>query len=313
MSRYDDQLRQLQAQCARKKRLEATAAELRAQQSTYTARAQELEQSFREEQADVDRLEGRSLSAFFYNVIGKMDEKLAQEKQEAYAARVKYDAVARELAGIEEDLCRCEAELDTLRDCERRYAAVLQEKTQAVKAAGGATAAQILRLEERAAYLESQRRELEEAYAAGQDALSTIEQIEDSLSSAEGWGTWDLVGGGLITDLVKYSHLDAAQASVECLQSQLRRFKTELADVTIDADFQVSIDGFLRVADYLFDGIFADWAVLDQIHHSQEQVETTRSQICTLVNHLQDLLDQTAGEAAGLQNEIGHLVASVPM
>ena len=150
MSRYDDQLRQLQAQCARKKRLEATAAELRAQQSTYTARAQELEQSFREEQADVDRLEGRSLSAFFYNVIGKMDEKLAQEKQEAYAARVKYDAVARELAGIEEDLCRCEAELDTLRDCERRYAAVLQEKTQAVKAAGGAAAAQILRLEERA-------------------------------------------------------------------------------------------------------------------------------------------------------------------
>ena len=53
---------------------------------------------------DVDRLEGRSLSAFFYNVIGKMDEKLTQEKQEAYAARVKYDAAARELAGIEEDL-----------------------------------------------------------------------------------------------------------------------------------------------------------------------------------------------------------------
>lgn len=313
MSRYDDQLRQLQAQCARKKRLEATAAELRAQQSTYTARAQELEQSFREEQADVDRLEGRSLSAFFYNVIGKMDEKLAQEKQEAYAARVKYDAVARELAGIEEDLCRCEAELDTLRDCERRYAAVLQEKTQAVKAAGGGTAAQILRLEERAAYLESQRRELEEAYAAGQDALSTIEQIEDSLSSAEGWGTWDLVGGGLIADLAKHSHLDEAQASVEFLQSQLRRFKTELADVTIDADFQVSIDGFLRVADYLFDGIFADWAVLDRIHQSQAQVQNTKTQIYRVLNYLQTLMEQTAMERADLQREIEGLVSSVPM
>lgn len=313
MSRYDDQLRQLQAQCARKKRLEATAAELRAQQSTYTARAQELEQSFREEQADVDRLEGRSLSAFFYNVIGKMDEKLTQEKQEAYAARVKYDAVARELAGIEEDLCRCEAELDTLRDCERRYAAVLQEKTQAVKAAGGATAAQILRLEERAAYLESQRRELEEAYTAGQDALSTIEQIEDSLSSAEGWGTWDLVGGGLIADLAKHSHLDEAQASVEFLQSQLRRFKTELADVTIDADFQVSIDGFLRVADYLFDGIFADWAVLDRIHQSQAQVQNTKTQIYRVLNYLQTLMEQTAMERADLQREIEGLVSSVPM
>ncbi len=313
MSRYDDQLRQLQAQCARKKRLEATAAELRTQQSTYTARAQELEQSFREEQADVDRLESRSLSAFFYNVIGKMDEKLTQEKQEAYAARVKYDAVARELAGIEEDLRRCEAELDTLRDCERRYAAVLQEKTQAVKAAGGAAAAHILRLEERAAYLESQRRELEEAYAAGQDALSTIEQIEDSLSSAEGWGTWDLVGGGLIADLAKHSHLDEAQASVEFLQSQLRRFKTELADVTIDSDFQISIDGFLRVADYLFDGIFADWAVLDRIHQSQGQVQNTKTQIYRVLNYLQTLMEQTATERAGLQREIEGLVGSVPM
>ena len=158
-------------------------------------RAKELEQVFREEQADVDRLEGRSLSAFFYNVIGKMDEKLTQEKQGAYAARVKYDAVARELAGIEEDLRRCEAELHSLHDCESRYAAVKLEKTQAVKAAGGDTAEKILNLEERVSYLKSQERELKEAVAAGQDALATAEQIADNLNSAENWGIWDLAGG----------------------------------------------------------------------------------------------------------------------
>ena len=42
----------------------------------------------RQEQADVDRLEGHSLATFFYQVIGKMDEKLDKERQEAYAARV---------------------------------------------------------------------------------------------------------------------------------------------------------------------------------------------------------------------------------
>lgn len=71
MCRYDEKLRELQIQCARKKKLEAAVEELRAQRDTYTAHARELEQRFREEQADVDRLEGRSLSAFFYNVIGK--------------------------------------------------------------------------------------------------------------------------------------------------------------------------------------------------------------------------------------------------
>lgn len=86
MMGYDTQLRALQAQCARKKKLEAAAEELLAQQADYAARTRDLEQVFREEQADVDRLEGRSLSAFFYSVLGKMDEKLTKEQQEAYAA-----------------------------------------------------------------------------------------------------------------------------------------------------------------------------------------------------------------------------------
>lgn len=313
MRHYDEELCQLQTQCARKKKLETAMAELRAQRDTYSVRAQELEQIFRKEQADVDRLEGRSLSAFFYNVIGKMDEKLTQEKQEAYAARVKYDAVARELAGIEEDLRRCEAELNSLYDCESRYAAVLLEKTQAVKAAGGETAEKILNLEERVTYLESQERELKEAVAAGQDALSTAEQIADSLNSAENWGMWDLAGGGLFADLAKHGHLDDAQSSVEHLQFKLRRFKTELADVTIDADFQVSIDGFLRVADYFFDGIFADWAVLDRIHQSQNQVQDTKNQIHSVLNYLQTLIDHAAAEKADIQRQIEHLVDSVPM
>lgn len=104
--------------CPGKKKLETCIAELYTQRNTYSARAQELKESFLKEQADVDRLEGRSLSAFFYNVIGKMDEKLTQERQEAYAAQVKYDAVARELAGIEEDLERYQAELYSLQNCE---------------------------------------------------------------------------------------------------------------------------------------------------------------------------------------------------
>ena len=321
MDRYDEQLCKLQAQCARKKKLETCIAELCTQRNTYSARAQELKESFLKEQADVDRLEGRSLSAFFYNVIGKMDDKLTQERQEAYAAQVKYDAVARELAGIEEDLERYQAELHSLQNCEARYIAVLREKTQAVKANGGDIAQQILRLEERTAYLESQNRELEEAFAAGQGALATTDQIMDSLDSAESWGTWDLVGGGVFSDVIKHGHLDLAkhsrldeaQACVESLQSQLRRFKTELADVTIAADFQVNIDGFLRVADYFFDGLFADWAVLDQIHQSQDQVQNTRNQICSVLDYLQTLMDQTTEEKTRLQQEIERLVSSVPM
>lgn len=313
MNCYDEQLRQLQAQCARKKKLEAAAAELRDQRDTYTVRAHELEQILQKEQADVDQLECGSLTAFFYNVIGKMDEKLTKEKQEAYAAQVRYNAVARELTGIESDLRKCETELATLFDCESRYATVLKEKAQALKNAGGMTAEEILKLEERSAYLESQQQELREAIHAGQVARKAADNVLSSLNRAEGWGTWDLFGGGLMSDMIKHSHLDDAQASVEFLQSQLRRFKTELADVTITANFQVNVDGFLRVADYLFDGFFADWAVLERIHHSQDQVQNTKDQICSVLEYLQALTDQTAAEKADIQRKTEQLVGSAPM
>lgn len=313
VSYYDEQLRLLQDQCARKKKLEAARRELHRQRDTLTGQVEELKQVMVEEQEDVDRLEGRSLAAFFYHVVGKMDEKLTEERQEAYAAKVKYDAAARELAGVEMDLQRCESELDRLQGCEARYQAVLDEKIQAVKNQGGETAAKILQMEERAAYLESQKKELREAIEAGNAALSSTDKILSSLDSAEGWGTLDLFGGGLISDLAKHGHLDDAQEAVERLQSQLRAFKTELADVTINADLQVSIDGFLRFADYFFDGLLADWTVLDQIHQSQDQVQATRTQICSVLDHLRTMMADADREIAANQNEMETLVHSVPM
>lgn len=308
MKFYDEQLQKLQERIARKRQLEAQVSELHTQHSTLSAHVQELEAIKTQERADVDKLEGRSLAAFFYHVIGKMDEQLNKEREEAYAARVKYDAAARELSAVEGELARYEAELADLHDCERQYDTVLKEKADAVKAAGGTAAEEILKAEERLAFLDSQSRELQEAVSVGSSALSTTDQVLSSLDSAEGWGTWDLLGGGLISDLAKHSHLDEAQDNIERLQSQLRRFKTELADVRISADMQVNVDGFLRFADYFFDGLFADWAVLDKISQSQERVRSTRCQIESVLSRLDGMQRSVEREQAQLQNKLDSLV-----
>ena len=286
---YDTALQQLQEQVARCHRLLTMTAELRRQRETFAARALKLGDIMRNEQADVDRLEGRSLTAFFYNVIGKMDEKQDQERREAYEARVKYDAAAHALAEVEEELRRSEAELDALRGCEERYQAALRKKSDAIKAGGGERAEQILRQERNLVSLESQKRELDEAITAGRAALRTTENVLSNLDDAEGWGTWDLIGGGLLTDMAKHSRLDEAQRLIESLQSQLCRFKTELADVAVYADIQVSVEGFLRFADCFFDNLFTDWAVLDHIKQSQEQVRGTRNQIQSVLSRLESL------------------------
>lgn len=313
MTHYDEQLQALQEKIARAKQLGSKIAELKNQRNTLRDEVSYLSAIKFREEADVDRLEGRTLVAFFYNVIGKMDEKLDQERQEAYAARIKYDAAARELAAVEQELCRYEREFDKVRSYQKQYDALFAEKAAAVKLAGGESVAQLLQLEEQYGAQEHQRRELQEAVYAGNSALSSARRVLDSLGSAEGWGAFDLLGGGLVSDIAKYSHLDQAQVYIEQLQSDLRRFKTELADVQITADLQVSVDGFLRFADYFFDNIFTDWAVMDKISRAKIQVENTQSNISQVLHRLNHLLNEAENRQRSIKAEIDQLVRNTQL
>lgn len=308
MAFYEERLDQLQQQIYRRRQLDSQRTELRAQKDALSAQLRDLEYAQRTEQADVDRLEGRTLSAFFAALTGRRGEKLDKERQEAYAAAVKCDAAARALAAVEADIQRLERERSALRDCEAQYQEALDEKAAAVKASGRPEGAELLALEQRLAALEAQQKELREAQDAGRRALGLTEDILNALQSAEGWGAWDLLGGGLVADLAKHSRLDEAQERVELLQDALRRFKTELADVEVQADMQVSIDGFLRFADYFFDGLFADWAVLDRIQQSSAQVRHTRTQIEELLAQLGRLADAAAQEHAAAKARAEQLV-----
>ena len=111
MSYYDEQLQQLQQQIIRKKQLKNMLADLRYQHQAVIAEVKQLNEIKLEEQSDVKRLEGRSLAAFFYGVIGKMGRKLTQERREAYQASVKYDMAARQLHLLRK----------TLKVCRNRY------------------------------------------------------------------------------------------------------------------------------------------------------------------------------------------------
>lgn len=308
MASYDDRIQQLRQKIARKKQLEVVLNDLRDQEWSLKHAERQLKAVMDREQMDVDRLEGRSLAAFFYSVVGKMDEKLTKEKQEAYAARVKYDAAARELSELEEDLQRKEAEFAALHGCEEEYQQLLREKLEQLKAAGGETGAAILRLEEKLANLEHQKKELREADGAGRDALAAADAVLSKLDSAQGWAAWDMVGGGMLSDIAKYSRLDEAQNAVETLQIQLRRFKTELADVTIETDMQVGVEGFLRFADYFFDNLFTDWAVMDQINQSMNQVSKTRTQINSVLRGLEDVQRATERDWAETREKLDRLI-----
>ena len=311
MNHYDDNLSQLQQRVTLKKQLEAKLDDLRNQRRIFEKKATELREEHCNEQSDVDRLEGRSLANYFYQIIGKLDDKLDQERREVYAAKVKLDSAERELAAVECESQEIQSQLQELAGCEEAYAAALERKRNAVTSSGTPAGAEILETEERIVFLESQKREIREAMSAGRSALGTADSVLSELEEADGWNTWDMFGGGgIITHMAKHSHLDDAQEKVEQLQGKLRNFKTELADINIHADMQVNIDGFLRFADYFFDGLFADWAVGDQISESQSSVRKVKSQINTALTKLAGLETNADSEISSLKARVEELLVN---
>ena len=111
--------------------------------------------------------------------------------------------------------------------------------------------------------------------------------------------------------MMKYSKLDDAQCLVEGLQHQLRCFKTELSDVTIDSEMNVQIDGFLQFADFFFDNLFTDWSVLMKIQKSKQQVEQTEGQIERLLEELLKMKENVAKEREQTQSELDKLIVEV--
>lgn len=299
----------LQQKVAMKMPLEAKLNELHNQRREYERDVISLRVVFRKEQEDVENLEGRSLANYFFQVVGKLDEKLDQERREVYAAKVKLDAAERELAGIEGDIQDIQSQLAEIRIAEAQYKEELEKKRAALKASGTAAADQIIEIEQKIAALEAQKKEIKEAISAGYSARGTADRILSELEDADGWNTWDMIGGGgIITHMAKHSHLDEAQDLVSDLQSKLRHFKTELADIQITANMQVNIDGFLRFADYFFDGLFADWAVGDKISQSMNSVSSTKSQINRTLDKLSSMESATSSEITRLKLQLDDLV-----
>lgn len=217
----------------------------------------------------------------------------------ALAAKLQYDQAQRDLEDLDGRIGVLLREKDGLRIDRIRRDALLEEKGELLKALGGETGARLARLDQQLDELEHQRREVGEAISAGRTAESALSAVLDSLDSAEDWGTWDMLGGGLMATMAKHEHLDDARAGIGWAQQCLSRFRTELADVRDMEIPQVQIGEFATFADYFFDGFFTDWYIQSRINDAQRGVEAVDSRVCEVLNRLQWMDQELAEEQDG--------------
>ena len=263
------------------------------------------------EEEDVKRLEKASISNFFIELSGRMGEKMNQERREAYAAATRYHAAAAELENIEKTVAAKRKEYDDYGNCEKELEEAVAEAVEAVKTSGqnDETAERIIGLEQKMLEQDNKIRELEEAIIAGKTASEYIAPVMKNLDSAENWGAFDIFGGGLLASIAKHEKLDQAQYEMENLQKHLNTFRTELADVSINADIQISMDEFSRFADWFFDGFFVDSFFLDKIQKIQTQVYDLQHQIYNLIDHMEAALRQAEAEKSRLKAALEQIVA----
>ena len=117
-----------------------------------------------------------------------------------------------------------------------------------------------------------QKREIQEAIAAGKEARRHLEATERLLNSAANWGIWDIIGGGFLVTGAKHWRLrDAKEASAKA-EKACRSFARELRDVVPFMDVNLEIEPFLKFADFFFDGFIADVMVQSRINRMLSDV-----------------------------------------
>lgn len=129
-------------------------------------------------------------------------------------------------------------------------------------------------------------REKREAVDAGYRALQSLRNAQTELNSAKNWGLLDLLGGRMLTGLIKHSKMEKAQQYMEQAKYDLSLFSKELNDVNMASDLNIDVGGFLSFADFFFDGVVADWLVQSKINEARRQVDRAIQMVQQIINRL---------------------------
>ncbi|PKM72548.1 MAG: hypothetical protein CVU91_09175 [Firmicutes bacterium HGW-Firmicutes-16] len=293
---------------ARLHKIYSMISQLEAELGPLEQKEHELKKALEKENLDVEKLKNRSISSVLFSILGSLDKHIQKENAEALAAKLKYDQALRDVEDIEHKISNLYAERSKYVNCQSEYDSFFEQKKELLMRDNAETAQKIMELTEEIGSSKIKVKETREAIIAGNNVLSSLNSVLCSLDSAAGWGTWDMLGGGLISDLAKHSNIDNAKYEIENTQRLIMEFKTELADVKISSDIGIHIDGFSKFADFFFDGIFADWNMQTKINRSWESVLTVKIQVESVISKLKDMLANDENRINSLETEINSLI-----
>lgn len=305
----NNELKKLKQEIYRCQNIDTMLKNLREQLQEQEKKQISLEYKLEKENLDVEKFSKMSITNIFYAILGSREDQVEKERREVLAAQLKLDDVNKQIIETKEQISKFQLERSKVSDATSRYNELYENKYNSLKEMDLGHSEKILEIENEIASYKSNLKEIKEAIIAGKSVLISLDKVDKSLNSAESWGTWDLLGGGgLITNLAKHDHIDNAKDAVSEVQTRLNRFTTELTDVKVSSSITIDISGFIKFADFFFDGLISDWIVQSKIRDSQQSVKNVRSEVNKVLNNLLTMENRDKNSLSVLEHKLSQII-----
>jgi hypothetical protein len=304
----NDQIIQMKTNIRKKRKLEKQLVDYQQELILMEETIANLENRLKEEQKDVQKLEGISIKNFFSTITGTKYEKLDKENREVLAVQLQLEEAKKTKDDINASIMETNTKLKSVRHSEMEYEELLRSKEKMIQESDSLYADELYRLSEEEGDIEVYIREVKEAIHAGKNASQALQNAYQSLDDAKGWGTLDMFGGGMLSSAIKHDHMDKASDYIHLAQSRMRTFQKELLDIDDDVSVDLDVSGLLKFADFFFDGFIVDWMVQGRINDSREQVHNQLSKVNRILSELKRNLSDNQVKLTSIQTNRRELI-----
>ena len=305
MSNLDDDLRDLERALHEKDRLAHRLDSAKQRLETEGRRRAELREALRKEEADVERLEGRTLTAIFHSVFSNKEEQLDKELQEVFKARLAYDASTASVQSAEIEVDDLTRRLQALGDLDERVSRARRAREESLRAKDDSRSVELVKLADQRAELAEQAARIRDTQRIGIAAYERLRELKTVLEGASDFSSWDLWGGGAVPTAGKLGKLDRANDLVKLVEEDVYRFEGELDAIMKVGEIRLDLEltGSLRFADYFFDHLIVDLSVHGRIKRSLENTREAMGIVRKTVERLDREVDALSARLEELEEQ----------
>lgn len=308
MAYTDDQLVELRKKLSGRDNLNKTIQTLLLKKGEIEKRLKPLEQSRDKERSDVEKLEKGGVKSFFYSLIGQKVERLNKEKDEAYEADKKYEAVYKEYSALCDTLEFYLNELKELNECDRTFDMLIGEKKLAMKKAGHPLMEEIEREEKLLIRIAGQIQDIEQLISDVGEAKEIATELSDETETVYEYAVRDTKVNQRPYDRIKNRHINEVQRLAEILNRKLSLLSRQLSAIDeATYDVKVEISKSIRLLDRI-DFPFASFAMLGTIENVLEKAKEAEEQITSLEFRLKELSDEKLTDYTEVKQRLDDMV-----